>query len=67
MLSLVAFHHEPAEVNGILAAVDEEVAAAAERVDGEELERVLNAMSSAYLRRIAPDHPVFRIEAAPPA
>jgi predicted Zn-dependent peptidase len=58
LLNLVAFHHEPAEVDGILAAVDEEVAAVAERVDGEELERVLNAMSSAYLRRI--DNRLYR-------
>ena len=58
MLSLVAFHHEPAEVDAILAAVDEEVEAVAERVEAEELERVVNSMSSGYLRRI--DNRMYR-------
>ncbi|HMC52924.1 MAG TPA: pitrilysin family protein [Acidimicrobiales bacterium] len=58
VLSVVAFHHEPAEVDGLLAALDQEVAAVAERVEPEELERVVNAMSSAYLRRI--DNRMFR-------
>ncbi|TML37888.1 MAG: insulinase family protein [Actinobacteria bacterium] len=58
MLSLVAIHHEPVEVGAILAAADDEVVAAAERVEADELERVVNSMSSSYLRRI--DNRMYR-------
>jgi predicted Zn-dependent peptidase len=51
MLQLLAYHPN-ATVDQLLAAIDEEVEAAAEGVDGKELERVVTTNASSHLRRL---------------
>jgi predicted Zn-dependent peptidase len=51
MLQLMAYH-PAATVDQLLAAIDEEVDAAAEGVDAAELERVVTTMASSHLRRL---------------
>ena len=50
--ALAVGYRVPDPVDAILAGADDEIAAVADGVEPEELERVVNAMSSSYLRRI---------------